>query len=150
MMIYEAMTPDVQTVAADSTIQETAAIMDRFHIGMLPILENGVPVGVVTDRDLTVRALTDAFDPTRTTIRQVMTPQVLWMYEDDDLDAAIDLMSEHNVSRLVIKSRDGDMVGILSAADIAVMTGHEKLGELMQVLGCAYWKKHLATVGGRQ
>lgn len=149
-MIYEAMTPDVQTVAADSTIQETAAIMDRFHIGMLPILENGVPVGVVTDRDLTVRALTDAFDPTRTTIRQVMTPQVLWMYEDDDLDAAIDLMSEHNVSRLVIKSRDGDMVGILSAADIAVMTGHEKLGELMQVLGCAYWKKHLATVGGRQ
>lgn len=150
MQIYEAMTPEVQTVAGDSTIQETAAIMDRFHIGMLPVLENGDPVGVVTDRDLAVRALTAAFDPTRITIRQVMTPQVLWMYEDDDLDAAIELMSEHKISRLVVKSRSGDMVGILSAADIAVMSGHEKIGELMQVLGCAYWKKHMATVGGRQ
>lgn len=150
MQIYEAMTPEVQTVGAETTVQETAAIMDQFVIGMVPVMDNGSLIGVVTDRDLTIRALTQTFDPARTTIRQVMTPAVLWMYEDDDLDKAIELMAEKKISRLVIKSRDGELVGILSAADIAVMTSHDKLGELMQVLGCAYWKQHLATVGGRQ
>jgi CBS domain-containing protein len=144
------MTPDVQTIAANSTIQETAALMNEFFIGMVPVMEDGVPIGVVTDRDLAIRALNDGLDPTRTTVRQVMTPEVLFMYEDDDLDAAIELMSEKKVSRLVVKSKSGAMVGILSAADIAVMTSHEKIGELMQVLGCTYWKKHIATVGSRQ
>jgi CBS domain-containing protein len=146
MFVFEAMTPDVHIVGQDTTIQRAAELMRDLNIGFVPILKDGDPIGVLTDRDLVTRALTRDFDPARVTVSQVMTESPIWIYEDEDVDRAIALMCDKRISRLLVKSRGGDLVGILAAADLASIAGEDKVGELMQVLGCGYWQRHLAAI----
>jgi CBS domain-containing protein len=104
--------------------------MKNQDVGPLPVCDNERLVGLITDRDIVVRAVAEGCDPRTTTVQNVMTPDVLSCFEDQDVQQAAQLMCEHQVRRLVVLNRDKRLVGIVSLGDLAVDTGDEKLAGL--------------------
>lgn len=145
MRLYEAMTVDPQTISSEATARDAALMMRDHNVGILPVMQDGKAVGVVTDRDLVIRALTDASDPAQVSISQVMTPEILWMFEDEYLDDAIEAMIDKKISRLLVKNRGGKLIGILSAADVGTLGTRKRAGDLMNVLGGSYRHNHIAS-----
>ena len=145
MKLFEAMSKSPQTISSEATAKEAALMMRDHNVGILPVIENGIAVGVVTDRDLVIRALTESNDPSQVPISTVMTPEIFWMYEDEYLDDAIEAMSDRKISRLLVKNRGGNLIGILSAADVATLGTRKRAGDLMSVLGGSYRHNHIAS-----
>jgi CBS domain-containing protein len=127
MRVKEVMTPEVEFVDADSTLQEAATKMKSRDIGPLPVCSKGWVVGMVTDRDITVRATAEGEDPKVIRVRDIMTPEVVACFEDQLVTEAAQLMQERQVRRLVILNRDKQLVGIVSLGDLAVQTGDDQL-----------------------
>ncbi|HEV2745931.1 MAG TPA: CBS domain-containing protein [Allosphingosinicella sp.] len=119
MKVSECMTSDVRTVTPEQPIREAAQFMLRADTGVLPVCEGGQLAGMITDRDIAVRAVAEGRGPD-TPVRDAMTDDVLFVYEDQEVEDAAMLMSDRQVRRLAVKSRDGDqLVGIVSLADIS-------------------------------
>ena len=119
MKVSECMTAEVETVTPEQPISEAAQLMLRADTGVLPVMDNGVLAGMITDRDIAVRAVAEGRGPD-TPVRDAMTDDVLFVYDDQDVEDASILMSDCQVRRLAVKSREGDeLVGILSLADIS-------------------------------
>lgn len=119
MKVSECMTAEVETVTPEQPISEAAQFMLRADTGVLPVMDNGVLAGMITDRDIAVRAVGEGRGPD-TPVREAMTDDVLFVYDDQDVEDASTLMSDRQVRRLAVKSREGDqLVGILSLADIS-------------------------------
>ena len=128
MQVSKVMTRDAECVRPDTTLQEAARKMRDLDVGPLPVCgDNDRLVGMITDRDITVRAVAEARDPRTTTVQDVMTPDVVYCFEDQDVQEAARLMRENQVRRLVVLNRDKRLVGIVSLGDLAVETGDEKL-----------------------
>jgi len=127
MRVKEVMTTGVEVIDPDGTLQEAAARMKSLDVGMLPVCDNGRLEGMVTDRDITVRAIAEGEDPTIIRVRDVMTPDVVYCYEDQLVSDAARQMEEKQVRRLVVLNRDKRLVGIVSLGDLAVETGDEEM-----------------------
>ncbi len=125
MQVKEIMTREVEVIHADSTLEEAAKKMKDLDIGPLPVCENDRLVGMLTDRDIAVRSTAQGEDPTRDRVRDVMTPEVIYCFEDQDVAVAAQLMKKKQVRRLLVLNRDKRLVGILSLDDLAVKTGDE-------------------------
>jgi len=121
------MTPTVEVIHPDSTLQEAAAKMKARDIGPLPVCDNRQLVGMLTDRDITVRATAEGENPTAIRVRDIMTPEVMYCFEDQLVGEAARLMQENQVRRLVVLNRDQRLVGIVSLGDLAVEAGDEQL-----------------------
>jgi CBS domain-containing protein len=134
MKIRDMLTKDPQVIRPDAMICEAARMMKQHDIGMLPVCDGERLVGSITDRDLTVRAVADACDPLSTRVRDIMTPNVFWCYDDQDIQEAAQLMEEKQIRRLPIVNRDKRLVGIISLGDLALRTQNERLAE--EVLEC--------------
>ena len=118
MNIREVMTPNPQCVSPGDSIQNAARIMRDCDTGAVPVVENGRPVGIVTDRDIVVRAVADGAQLNRP-VREIVSGDVVCVTPEMSTREAEDLMSEHQVRRLPVV--DGDrIVGIVSLGDIAV------------------------------
>ncbi len=117
------MTPHPERIGPHDSIQVAAERMRGVNIGFLVVYDApaGV-VGVVTDRDITVRATAAGRDPT-TEVREVMTTQALGCYDDDSVERAAALMVRHAVRRLVVLDRAQELVGVLSVDDVAHALG---------------------------
>jgi CBS domain-containing protein len=127
MQVKDAMTRGAECVRPDTTVQEAARKMRDMDIGPLPVCgENDRLLGMLTDRDITVRSVADGRDPTRTPVRDVMTEGVSYCYEDEDLTEAARQMGEKQIRRLVVLNRDKQLVGIVSLGDMAVSTGGDR------------------------
>jgi len=96
-------------------------------VGPLPICDNDRLVGMLTDRDITVRAVAEGKDPRATRVRDVMTEGVCYCFEDDDVADAARLMKENQIRRLLVLDRNKRLAGIVSLGDLAVETGDEHL-----------------------
>lgn len=127
MRVSEVMTQGVECIGPDATLQEAAAKMKSLDVGPLPVCDNDRLVGMVTDRDITVRATAEGDAPTDVRVRDIMTPEVIYCFEDELVEDAARLMAEKQVRRLVVLNRDKRMVGIVSLGDLAVKTGDEQL-----------------------
>jgi CBS domain-containing protein len=127
MRVKEVMTPTVEVIDADSTLQGAAARMKSRDIGPLPVCEGGRLVGMVTDRDITVRSTAEGEDPTVIRVRDIMTPELHYCFEDQLVEEAARLMEENQVRRLMVLNRDRELVGIVSLGDLAVETRDEQL-----------------------
>jgi len=127
MQVKDVMTISVQTIRPDSSLQEAAERMKTLDVGTLPVCENDRLVGMITDRDITVRAVAQGIGGTVGQVRDVMTPDVVYCFEDHEVEEAARLMKEHQIRRLVVLNRDKRLVGIVSLGDLAVETGDEKL-----------------------
>jgi len=127
MRVKEVMTTGVEVIDPDGTLQEAAARMKSLDVGMLPVCDNGRLEGTLTDRDITVRATAEGEDPTIIRVRDVMTPDVVYCYDDQLVSDAARLMQERQVRRLVVINRDKRLVGIVSLGDLAIETGDEEM-----------------------
>jgi CBS domain-containing protein len=126
------MTREVSVVSPNDTIQQAAKIMAQIDAGILPVAENDRLVGMVTDRDIAVRGVGEGRDPVQCRVRDVMTSEVRYVYEDDSLEEAVDNMAELQVRRLPVISREKRLVGIISLADIAREHEPRQTGEALQ------------------
>src|SRR3974390_3480177 len=120
MKVKEAMHKGVEWVGPDTPVTELAKLMCEHDIGAIPIGESDRLIGMVTDRDIVCKGLTqDGFDPRRATARDVMTPGIHCCREDDDLAKAVRHMEELKIRRLPVINKSKRMVGILSLGDIS-------------------------------
>ena len=119
MFVREVMTRHAATIGADETLESAARKMKELGIGALPVLDRGQLSGIVTDRDLAVRAVATGADPARIHVRDAMTAQVIACREDDDVEEAARVMEERAVRRVMVLDREGDLSGMLSVEDLA-------------------------------
>src|SRR3954469_5763616 len=120
--LKDVMSRAVKVVGPDSSIREAAQFMRDGNFGLLPVVENDRMVGTVSDRDIAVRGVAEGKE-WRTKGRDVMSTGILWAYEDDSVGAALDGMSERQVRRLPVVSRQKRLVGIVALGDLAVARG---------------------------
>lgn len=126
MLVKEVMTRHVECVRPDDTLQTAARKMRELDIGPLPVCgDNDRLAGMVTDRDITVRATAEGKDPTRTPVRDAMTPDVVYVFDDQDARDAADTMATRQIRRVLVLNRDKRLVGIVSLGDLAVDAGKE-------------------------
>jgi CBS domain-containing protein len=127
MRVAEIMTPDVETIDTDASIHEAAAKMTLADVGCLPV-SNGLRLeGLITDRDIVVRAIARRADPANTKVAELMTREIVYCFEDQTVDEAMYAMGEKRIRRLPVLSREKRLIGIVSTRDIAVRVNDEKL-----------------------
>jgi CBS domain-containing protein len=127
MQVNEAMSPDVKIASPNQSIKDAARIMAEIDAGILPVGENDRLVGVITDRDIVVRAVAQGSGPT-TAVRDVMSQEVKYCFEDDDVEDVAQNMADLKVRRLPVLNDQKRVVGILSLGDIAVTHGPTQAG----------------------
>ena len=128
MRVSECMTRDVQLAAPNDTIADAAKAMARLDAGVLPIGENDRLVGMITDRDIAVRAVAKGLGPDAK-VRDVMSAEVMYCFEDEELEDAAHHMAELKVRRLPVLNRDKRLVGILSIGDLSHHEDATKTGK---------------------
>jgi CBS domain-containing protein len=139
----EIMTRSVKTANRVTTLQEVAALMRDGDMGSIPVVENGKLAGIVTDRDIVVRAVAEGRDAT-VPIGEVMTTEVFSARENDFVFEAIRLMGDRQVRRVPIINDAGELVGIIAMADVALETEDEReIAETLEEIssGTAFWNK---------
>ncbi len=119
MQIKDVMSRDVQVIPPDLPVKDAACKMRDFDTGFLPVGENDRLIGMITDRDIAVRAVAEGKDTRICQVRDAMTKEVVYCFEDQDTEDAADLMSDRQLHRLPILSRDKRLVGVLSVGDLA-------------------------------
>ncbi|SEO40122.1 CBS domain-containing protein [Nitrosovibrio sp. Nv6] len=117
--ISEVMSSEVQTISPLATIEEAAQEMRDGDFGLLPVGEDEQLLGVITDRDIAIRAVAEGKDPS-TPVGDVMSEGVIWVDENDSVEDAAQIMSDHQIRRLPVVDADQRLVGIVSLGDFAV------------------------------
>jgi CBS domain-containing protein len=116
--VSDVMTRDVRIASPDQTIREAAGAMAEADVGSLPVGENDRLVGMITDRDIVLRAVAKGRDA-KTQVRDVMSDHIQYCFEDDDVSKAADNMASLGVRRLAVLNRDKRLVGIVALSNIA-------------------------------
>ena len=127
MKVREIISTHVQRISSSAMVSEAAEKMRIFDIGALPILEDNKIVGMLTDRDIVIRAIAAGLDPKMTAIKDVYTPNVLSCFEDDEIETAARIMEDNQVRRLVVLGNDNNVVGMISLGDLAFKTDVDHL-----------------------
>ena len=119
MKLKEIMTPEVATIELDASLQQAAQMMASLDVGLLPIMLDDGLLGVITDRDITVRATARGLDPKRTDVRSAMTEAPVYAFEMQDVEDGVRLMMDNRIRRLPILNRNKQLVGIVSLGDLS-------------------------------
>jgi CBS domain-containing protein len=122
MQVHEAMTEAVEMTSPDETIRDAARKMAAIDAGLLPVADHDRLVGMISDRDIAVRAVAAGLPPT-TKVSDVMSTEVKYCFDDDDLEDVARNMAEIQVRRLPVMNRDKRLVGIIALSDIAMNDG---------------------------
>lgn len=130
MKISDAMSRDVRTVAPEATIREAAKLLAEYDIGALPVASGDRLAGMVTDRDIAIRAVAMGKGPD-CKVAEVMSSKVLYCRADDDIADVCENMAEVQVRRLPVVDGEKRLVGIVSLADIAKAASSEEAGEAL-------------------
>jgi CBS domain-containing protein len=128
--VNEAMTRDVRVANPDETVQEAAKLMASLDAGVLPVGENDRLVGMITDRDIAIRGVAEGKGPDAK-VRDVMSKDVKYCYDDQEVDEVIQNMGDIQVRRLPVLNRDKRLVGILSLGDVAKVESEKETGEAL-------------------
>ena len=127
MQVKDIMTKGVEVIRPDATLQEAAQKMRSLDIGALPVDAGDQLVGMITDRDITVRATAEGLDPKQTRVREVMSKDLITLQEDQDTKKAAELMQSKQIRRVPVLNRSKQLVGIISLGDLARHTQDPKL-----------------------
>ena len=119
MLIADVMTPDPRTVRSGDTLQSAAQLMDELNVGVLPIVDDGQLIGILTDRDIVIRSTSAGQDPRSAKVSDAMTTDARTLTEDASVDEAIKVMEEHQLRRVPVVDETGRLVGIVSLGDLA-------------------------------
>jgi CBS domain-containing protein len=148
MHVSQAMSPDVRIASPNQSIRDAARLMAHIDAGALPVGENDQLVGMITDRDIAVRAVGAGKGPD-TPIREIMSKEVKYCFEDDDLDEVAQNMADIKVRRLPVLDRNKRLVGILSLGDIALAEGAGSAGSALCGISEPGGEHSQSTNGGR-
>ena len=129
--IKDVMSSNFKWMAPDSPISQVAQQMRDMDCGFMPLAENDKMIGMITDRDITVRALAEGKDG-NTPARDVMTPKTYYCYDDQDVEEVCNNMGEIQVRRLPVVNRDKRLVGIVSMGDLAQSASRPNVGQTEQ------------------
>jgi CBS domain-containing protein len=134
MNVSDVMTPNPACCTPGTNLQEVALMMQEHDCGAIPVLdeETGKPVGIVTDRDIVIRAVADGLNPLERVARDCMSAPVVRISPDASLDDCLDLLEDRQIRRILVTDDDGRCVGIVAAADLAEHASTRKAGELLQ------------------
>ena len=133
MQVKDVMTQGVECVLPDQSIAEAAQRMRELNVGALPVCGNNRLIGMITDRDITVRATAECCEPDETCVSDVMSEGIEYCFDDQDVAEAADLMEQKQIRRLAILDHNKRLVGILSLGDLAVKTANDRLsGEALE------------------
>lgn len=126
------MTSNPQCVPPDASLSEAARVLRDLDVGSVPICDNDRIAGIITDRDISIRAVAEGRDPNRTTVREIMSPGVSFVFEDQDIEEAVQRFEQDQVRRLPVLNRDKRLVGIVSLGDLAVEADSRWGGEALK------------------
>ncbi|HZN66047.1 MAG TPA: CBS domain-containing protein [Tepidisphaeraceae bacterium] len=126
MQVSQILTREVETIRPDMPVREAAQRMRSMDVGSLPVCDGRHLLGMVTDRDITIRITAEGRDPANTPVQEAMTPDVAYVFEDQDVQEAARIMQQHQIRRLPVLSRDKQLVGIVALGDVA-QTGKDRL-----------------------
>ena len=135
--VREHMSVRPRCVTPDTSVVEAAELMANEDVGSLPILDGDRLVGVVTDRDIVVRAVAKQKNPQGMPVRDVGTSEVVTVQPDEDLSEALKLMASYQVRRLPVVDEDNNLVGVLAQADIAAGAKEKAVGEMVEEISQA-------------
>lgn len=121
--IADIMSTNVQTIQPQESLRRAAQYMRELDVGSLPVCDGERLLGMLTDRDIAMRAVADGMDPDKACVSDIMSPGVQTLTADQDSDDAKLLMGEHQIRRLPVIDADRRLVGIVSLADLAVREG---------------------------
>ena len=127
MQVREIMTPHVEVIHPEATLKEAAEKMSRLEIGPLPVCDGERLVGMLTDRDITIRATARGCDPNTTKVREAMTAEVVYCFADQEVRIAAQMMEMRQIRRVPVLDREKRLVGIVSLGDLAVETQDQHL-----------------------
>ena len=130
--VHEVMTDRPRVVTPETTVSEAAQLMKNDDIGSLPILDGEQLAGMVTDRDIVIRAIAEGKDPRGMPVREVASRELVTVHADEELSSALQLMASQQVRRLPVVDDDGRLVGILAQADVAVEAKEKDVGEMVE------------------
>jgi len=120
MQLKDVMTHNVEVAHVDTSVQEAAKLMKKLDVGSLPVGDGSQLIGMVTDRDITIRATAEGLDPKKTKVKDVMTSDLIYCFEDQAPVEAAVVMQEQQIRRLPIVNHAMKLVGIVSLGDLAV------------------------------
>ena len=132
MQLNRIMTEYVEVITLEKSIQEAARQMRSLDVGVLPVCNGDRLVGMLTDRDVTIRVVADGRDPKTTTVEEAMTRQVVYCFEDQDIEEAERVMEKNQIRRLPVLDRDKRIVGIVSLGDLAVKNDENRAGVTLE------------------
>ncbi len=130
MKVKECMTNDIQVITTDHTLQSAAQVMSDNDIGFLPVVEDDRLIGILTDRDITIRAVAAGCPPDES-ILGVMSAEVKYCFEDEDIAHVMDNMGDIQLRRLPVMNREKRLVGIISLSDCAGMGQCAQAGQAL-------------------
>jgi CBS domain-containing protein len=127
------MTREVEVIGANAPLIEAAAKMKSLDVGLIPICEGDQLKGTITDRDITVKGIAEGYNPSQTTVGDIMSTDLAYCFEDAEIGEALSLMENRQIRRLPVLNRDKRLVGIVSLGDLAVHSGQKgRLGETLK------------------
>lgn len=133
MDIKDIMSRNVEVVSAGASLRDAARKMKELDVGLIPVCDGDRLKGVLTDRDITIRATADGRDPATTMVSEVMSTDLAYGLEDQEVEEAVSVMEARQIRRLPIVNKDKRLIGIVTLADIAVHYGDRDLsGEALE------------------
>ena len=130
--VHEVMTDNPRCVTQETLVSEAAQLMESEDVGSLPILDGEQLTGVVTDRDIVIRAVAQGKDPRGMPVREVASRDLITIHADADLSDAVELMASHQVRRLPVVDEDNRLLGMLAQADVAMVAKEKAVGEMVE------------------
>lgn len=127
MLVREVMREKAEVIHFDRSVEEAASMMKRGNFGSLPIEQNDKMIGMITDRDIVVRAVATGKDPKTTKVIDCMSEGISYCFEDEDVESVARKMASVQVRRLPVINRNKRLVGIVSLTDMARKAKNEKL-----------------------
>lgn len=129
--VRDAMTPNVRSAAPTDSLADAAQTMKQEDVGSLPVVEDDRLIGILTDRDIVLRAVAERVDPQSINVGGVASRDLVTVEPEQDLDEALALMARHRVRRLPVVE-DGRLVGMLAQADVAVEAKDKNVGGMLE------------------
>lgn len=127
MQLREIMTHEVHTITPETTLRHAAQKMKSWDVGALPVSQDGKLIGVITDRDIAVRGVAAGEDPESCCVADAMTSDLIYCYEDEDVNEAVKLMEANQIRRLAVMDRQKNLVGMVSLGDLATRQGDQRI-----------------------
>ena len=137
MLVKQEMTSPVESTVPSASVREAAQKMKKFNVGALPVCENDKLIGIVTDRDITIRLTAAGKDPAFTTVREIMTSSVERCREDEQIESVARRMETKKIRRIAVVDQYERLVGMLSLGDLAVRGSNDVACKILEKVSAA-------------